>query len=650
MEFILSIVILGATTLFAVSLLRLSRVAESILSWSLTAFANLVLVFQVANLFGKLNSMVFILFVQTVLLAAVLGLWLWKNRPRLIPDFKGKMDLRSVFKNKENWPLLGLLGALAGALALYFVLIYIVPPNNVDALSIHLARVLKWKQLGSYFPWETRNVWQVSFPVNAQLTYLWTVLFTNTDHFIAYIPCLAGLVTALIVYLLAQEMGFDLRSSIFAGAVWLAFPVVQLHMTSVRHDLISTWLFMSSLYYFYRWVDRKQIIFMVLSALALGLVIGTNFSIATYLPGLGILLAISVILKRHNLKDVLLYGGTSMLMFLLFSSPVFISNLIHFGSPVGPDAAAMTSTAMAQELSIGQYLGVNITRWSYQFLDFSAIPKPLSGIAVQLKARAMEGLLGLLHWNIEGDLATMNAHFFQWNTQYALQEDEAWYGLVGVLLVFPTAIAAFVRGIKKRELMMLAPFIFLVTGMITCSLIRPGWTPYDGRYFMPLAAICAALIPMWFKNRKPGLFLQYAVMVISVLSIMMTVAYNPAKQIVGGASVWTINRIDQMTRQSYSSKEMLYLVGEAIPEDAVVGIASDYLDYQEYGVYGEQFTRTVIDVFPPERISDSNWLAHHSIEYLLILVSDGYPDAVAPEYQYVDSLGDWIVYSNATRP
>ena len=650
MEFLVSIVILGVTTLLIISLVQLSRVYEILLAWSLAAFANLVFVFQLANLFGKLNSVVFILLVQVAVLFIALVLWFYRKRPRLLPEVRLKIQWASNIKDKQNWAIIGLLGALSATLALYAVLIYVVPPNNVDALSIHLARVLKWKQLGSYFPWETRNVWQVSFPVNAQLTYLWTVLFTNTDHFIACIPFMAGLITGLVVYLLAQETGFDVRSSIFAGAVWLAFPVVQLHLTSVRHDLISTWLFVTCLYFFFRWNKSRQAAYMVLSGLALGLVVGTNFSIATYLPGLFILLVASLILKRQSLKDMLLYGGITVVAFMLFSSPVFFSNMVHFGSPVGPDAAVMTSTAMAQELSIGKYLAVNITRWCYQFLDFSALPRPISTIAVNAKAWLVEGILGLLNLNIKGDLATMNAHVFHWDTHYALQEDEAWYGLIGALLVFPTAVIAFTRGIKKRELLLVAPLIFLVTAMITCSLVRPGWTPYDGRYFMPLAAICAALLPMWFENGKMRSVIQYTVMSVSVLSIMLTVVYNPAKQIVGGASVWKMNRIDQMTRQSYSSKEMLYLVGAAIPEDAVVGIASDYLDYQEYGVFGEKFTRTVVDVFPPERIADSDWLSQHSVEYLLVLVSEGYPDTVDEAYQYVDSLGDWIVYQRMSLP
>ncbi len=646
MLFFLSIVILLISVLLVVSLFRLERISETILAWALSAYANIVLVFQLANLLHKINSISTVLLIQGVILLAAGGLWFLFGRPRLLPEFTFQFRLAAYIREKKNWPVLALIGALAAVLALYVVLIYIVPPNNNDALSIHIARIIKWKQMGSYFPWETPFIWQVTFPVNAQLTYLWTILFTGADHFIAFIPCLAGLITALLVYLFARMFGFGKRVSLFSGLIWLTLPVVQLHLTSVRHDLVSTWLFISTLYFFARWAISRQRVHMLLSALSLGLVIGTNFSIATYLPGLAILLLFWLVFRRFTVKQMLIWGGSVIVAFLIFSSPIFISNWVHFRSPVGPDAAAMTSAAVGEEMSIGNYLLINITRWCYQLLDFSWLPKPLGAVAVNLKAWLANNLSALFGAHFEGDLATLNAHEFYWHTLYQLQEDEAWFGLIGAGLIFPTSLVAFVQGWKKKQVLLLAPFVFFVTALITCSLIRPGWTPYDGRYFMPLAALCTALLPMWFKGKKSGPILLYLVLGLSLFSMMMVVAFNPAKQVVGGAAVWNMNRIDRMTRQSYTSKEMIYLVEGSIPKDAVVGVATNNFDYQEYGIFGEHFTRSIVNVYPPDRVGDAAWLEGKGVDYLLILVTEGYPVQIADGFEYVDSLGDWVVYSN----
>ena len=650
MLFLISISLLCISILLITSLFKLKRLSETVVIWALLAYSEIVFVFQIANLFSQLNATGFILILQTGILLISIFLWFSLKKPALVPKIKKIPSPIEILREKKNWPNVVLFLSLLAVLLLYFVLIYVVPPNNNDALSIHIARIIKWKQQGSYFPWETPFTWQVTFPVNAQLTYLWTVLFTNSDHFIAYIPCLSGLVTGILIYLLTMELGFTRRLSCFSALIWLAFPVVQLHLTSVRHDLISTWLFINIIYFLFLWKKRNQKKYMGFSALALGLVIGTNLSIAAYLPGIIIVAILLLVFHSISFKELVYWGSSAGLLFLVFSSPIYISNWFHFQSPVGPDAAAMTSVAITAETTIWNYLWINITRWCYQLFDFSWLPHALEVIVVNGKAWVMQQLFGVFRLQLEGNIATMNAHEFYWNTAYQLQEDEAWYGLIGALLIFPTSLIAFIQGIKKKNIYFLTPFIFFITALVTCSLIRPGWTPYDGRYFMPLSALCATLLPMWLKGEKSRTYIQYALVGLSLFTIMMVVAYNPSKQVVGGAAIWNMNRIDRLTRQSYTSKEMLYLVEGAIPEDAVVGIATNHIDYQEYGIFGENFTRRIVNVYPPEKIADKTWLNQRGVTYLLILVSEGYPSGIANGYQYVESLGDWVVYTNQTLP
>ena len=334
------------------------------------------------------------------------------QRPKIIPESKVDIHLGAFCKERKNWFLLILAICVAGVLLLSVVLNYIVPPNNNDALSYHVARIVRWKQQGSYLPWETPFVWQLTFPLNAQLVYLWTLLFTESDHFIAYIPMVAGLLTSLIIYLLAQELGFSRRNAIFSALIWLTLPVVQLHLTSVRHDLISTWLFLSTFYFFHRWGKTREFAYLLLSALALALVVGTNFSIAAYLPGMVLMLLLGFVFYRYSFKQVLQWVGVTLLCFLLFSSPIYVSNTVYFGSPLGPDAAQMTSAAVAEEMPLGKYIVVNATRWFYQLLDFSWLPQPVQQALVSAKAGLARLVFTPLGLNLEGDIATLDAHLF----------------------------------------------------------------------------------------------------------------------------------------------------------------------------------------------------------------------------------------------
>jgi len=354
MAFLLSIVLLLLTTLLFTAQLRLKRLSEAILAWALVGFACVVFVFTIANQLKGLGSQEVVIGLQAGLLLVSAISWLLAQRPKLLPEYKVEINIRAFCKERKNWFLLILAICVAGVLLLSVVLNYIVPPNNNDALSYHVARIVRWMQQGSTSPWETPFTWQLSFPLNAQLVYLWTLLFTNNDHFIAYIPMLAGLLTSLIIYLLAQELGFSRRNAVFSALIWLTLPVVQLHLTSVRHDLISTWLFLSTFYFFHRWGKTREFAYLLLSALALALVVGTNFSIAAYLPGMVLMLLLGFVFYRYSFKQVLQWVGVTLLCFLLLSSPIYVSNTIYFGSPLGPDAAQMTSAAVAEEMPLGK--------------------------------------------------------------------------------------------------------------------------------------------------------------------------------------------------------------------------------------------------------------------------------------------------------
>jgi 4-amino-4-deoxy-L-arabinose transferase-like glycosyltransferase len=456
----------------------------------------------------------------------------------------------------------------------------------------------------------------------------------------------AGLLTSLIIYLLAQELGFSRRNAIFSALIWLTLPVVQLHLTSVRHDLISTWLFLSTFYFFHRWGKTREFAYLLLSALALALVVGTNFSIAAYLPGMVLMLLLGFVFYRYSFKQVLQWVGVTLLCFLLFSSPVYVSNTVYFGSPLGPDAAQMTSAAVAEEMPVGKYIVVNATRWFYQLLDFSWLPQPVQQALVSAKAGLARLVFTPLGLNLEGDIATLDAHRFTWGRLYQLQEDEAWFGLIGGLLIFPTSLAAFVQGLKRKDILRIMPFVFFLTVLITCSLIRPGWTPFDGRYFMPLAAMCMAFLSLWLQG-KGAKGVEAIVVAVSIFSMAMVGLFNPAKQVIGGAAIWKMNRIDMLTRQSYSSKEMLYLA-EAIPSGATVGVAAKPQNYQEYGLFGADFSRKVVNIDPLENIANLNWLDARGVKYLLVKANDVGGLHPPQEFRYVDSLGDWILYQRET--
>ena len=67
--------------------------------------------------------------------------------------------------------------------------------------------------------------------------------------------------------------------------------------------------------------------------------------------------------------------------------------------------------------------------------------------------------------------------------------------------------------------------------------------------------------------------------------------------------------------------------------------------YYEYGLFGENFTRTIVPIVPQEKICDQKWLDEHSIQYLLVDYDDPeYPGCSLGIYQDLKSMKNWIVF------
>jgi hypothetical protein len=182
---------------------------------------------------------------------------------------------------------------------------------------------------------------------------------------------------------------------------------------------------------------------------------------------------------------------------------------------------------------------------------------------------------------------------------------------------------------------------------VTFAFLRSGWTPYDGRYFMILFAfLCLGLTALLDTLKtKLGLVLIYAISILSILTLFMSVYGNPAKSFWGYKAFWKQHRFDSISAQSYTTKEMLYVVDQTVPEDGVLGIATQAIVYYEYGLFGEHFTRTIVPIFPDDRICDHVWLLEQGIEYVLLDAGNpDYPSCSLGKYEAQKSMKNWIVF------
>lgn len=622
------------------------------LDWFLGGFlvwmALVILVMTLSGLVYRMNSLWFVLGLEALL--AVLA-YLFTHFVRtpacaLFPFPFPKINL----KEKElSFPVLIFFLVSAGVALLNLIYVLCVPPNNNDSLAIHLARVGMWLQTGSWLPWNTKVFWQLTFPMNAELISYWTLLFTRGEHLLGLPAYVCGYLSAVVIYLLGKELTSKKNLALLAALTWAAFPVVQLNFTSTRHDHVSSFLLLAAVYFFIQHLKEENSGYLILSGLAIGLSIGTNYSVGGYLPGLAIFFLLCwLVFKKITRQEFIILGAASLLAFFLFSSPVFISNRVHFGSFLGPDAFEMTSqSALQQQSSPLKHLGLLAGRWAYQIIDLQGVPEPYLTKLMQWKAFLPNLVNAKTGISLESNQSLLNQHFFQYNEQIPFSEDSSWFGLAGTIVFFILSIYVLVITFKRRQPLLLLTSLFLVTTPLTFAFLRAGWTPYDGRYFIPLFAFLTMGVVPLLDNWKPlpRMLLVSFLTILSILTLLMSIYVNPAKSFWGYKAFWKQHRFDSISAQSYDTKEMIYLVDQTVPEDGVLGIATQGLVYYEYGLFGEHFTRRVVPIYPADLVCDQGWLADQQIQYILVDYGDpDYPPCSLGAYESLKSMKNWMVF------
>ena len=267
---------------------HISRTTKFI-SCCLLCFTNIVLISQISNFFTLINAK-FFLIVYCILLACVWLLWRHSGKPSLSGPFsEGKWTVWRELPFIKTKPALYLLAI--GIVIIYLgnaILIITTPQHTYDSMTYHLSRVGYWLQHGTLAPWFTPNPRQTTFPPNAELGSLWTVLFWGSDQLTGFVQWFSALAASTAIFGIARLLGANRKYSLFAALIWLSYPAVLLQSTTTQNDLVISAFFIIMLYFLFLGLKEQKSRYLLLSGVAFGLAFGTKTTIFFTLPGLGI--------------------------------------------------------------------------------------------------------------------------------------------------------------------------------------------------------------------------------------------------------------------------------------------------------------------------------------------------------------------------
>jgi hypothetical protein len=246
-----------------------------------------------------------------------------------------RVRLEAAFRSAvPNDRLSVLLVALLLCLLLLTLAVAIVyPPNNVDSINYHVARVMHWSQQRSVAHYPTAIWMQLQGAPLAEFFLLNLYLLTGADALLNLAQWFSLLLAVFAVYS-ASDLLFP-RSGLAAAVLAASVPMGVLQATSTQNDLVAaSWLAVAV--YLGLCVLRNPKITFVLffTTLALGLAIlakPTVFPIA----GPFAIVFFGYLLSRRVPFPALVLSAA---LILLPSMPFYVRNIAFFGSPYGPTA------------------------------------------------------------------------------------------------------------------------------------------------------------------------------------------------------------------------------------------------------------------------------------------------------------------------
>ena len=214
------------------------------------------------------------------------------------------------------------------------LLLALTPPIARDVLIHHLAIPKLWLIQGGFYetPWAGFSY----YPMNLSLLYLVPLYFGN-DIIPNFIHLSFGIGTAALLYGYLNKKSGQL-AGLLGALIFISLPTILRTATTAYVDAGLVFFTTLSVLAFLYWRDSeyKNIRWLLISAIAMGLALGTKYSA---LPAWFFLtLAIVFIYSRDTGGQgrALLYGLVFFLVSLLVFSPWLIKNAILTGNPLYP--------------------------------------------------------------------------------------------------------------------------------------------------------------------------------------------------------------------------------------------------------------------------------------------------------------------------
>ena len=579
-----------------------------LLIFFLSVFSINVLVSEFLSLFHLLNHPWIYLGTQTVI-CLIISLLVQRFSPLTKQNYKSVFDFANFHITLFEIFLFTIISATFIG---FFAVGITTPINNIDSLATHLPRIYYWLQHGSLDYWSTINQFQLVYPINAHIQGLWLFLFGSSENLFFLVQWFSLIIISASTYEISRALGFSKTQAMMSTLIGLSLPIVLLQTFSFQGDLTVTALVMVFVVFILFFARTDQMKFLWTAILSILLAIGTKQSAYITLP-LSFLLIFYLLIRKKCVKRFFLRSWLLIVLTFAFASFQFIQNMIQTNSLIGMNWKPTEQYTTFEQLQ--QKIIYVIPRYIYQFIGIEGLPRSITPAVMQYKADFFKAILNPLELDLEKKIFLQPGfdlmETFQYNSYPLLSEDTAWFGPMAFLLIPLAVILTFFSKNKLRRNYCLFSFVYSVIYFCLVFLQRPGWDPYQGRYFIlglyPLIPIVSILIP---KQKILQKIISTVLITCSVVLIFNTLLKNDTKPIITAKSQndfihQKIDPLPESTFLQFFIKKTLYKIT----------YPSGFENLRRY-IYGQKYY---------DQLFYTNNISVKDIEFVNNIIPDGTP-------------------------
>lgn len=262
---------------------------------------------------------------------------------------------------------------------------WFLPPRGGDDLVYHLPPLFEYFQSHTIklLPVEIRA--QFAFPQNAELLYLWQVLFAQTERMVDCVNVPFALLSIVVVHVFARRYGMNRKDALFISLLYPLSPVVLMQAGTNYIEIMTALFFLTGLYFTVVFLEERKSIHLYLAGVAIGLLCGMKYT------ALFLTLPLQILIMLRLRADRRPGGIRFYAIILLLGGWWYVRNAVVLGAPfypLNPFAPGLHWISGSREGGILRDVFLNAGNWIRNY------PQEDIGIG------SLDGGFGLVFWGL----------------------------------------------------------------------------------------------------------------------------------------------------------------------------------------------------------------------------------------------------------